>query len=136
MSILFNCFTNDLDDGSECTLKSADDTNLGGVADAADGCAAVQRDLNRLKKQADRNLMSFHKYKCTVLPWGRNNPGTHILCGPCGWKAPLLRRTLADTKLTMSQQSSEKKANSMLGCVRKGIASRLREVIPTSTQPR
>lgn len=38
-----------LDDGAECSLSRFDeDTELGGVADTAEGCAAIQRVLNRL----------------------------------------------------------------------------------------
>jgi len=42
-SVLFNIFISDLDDGVECTFnKCADGTELGGVTDTPDGCAAIQ----------------------------------------------------------------------------------------------
>ncbi|PKU47491.1 hypothetical protein llap_2231 [Limosa lapponica baueri] len=66
--ILFNCFTNDLDDGADCTLSNCtDDTKLGGVADTAESHVAVQRDLNRVAKWDDRKLRKFNKGKHQVL---------------------------------------------------------------------
>ncbi|KAK4818824.1 hypothetical protein QYF61_019861 [Mycteria americana] len=60
--VLLNIFINDLDDGTDCHLsKFEDDTNLGGVTDTSDGCATIQRDLHRLEKWADRNLMQLNK---------------------------------------------------------------------------
>jgi len=53
--------------------KSSDHTILGGVADALEGRAAIQRDIHRQEKWADRNLMKFSKEKCKVLQLGRNN---------------------------------------------------------------
>jgi len=59
----------------ECTLcKFTDNTKFRGVADAPEGRAAIQRDLDRLEKWTERNLMKFLKGKCEVLPHGRKNP--------------------------------------------------------------
>ena len=70
---LFNIFINDLDDGMKCTFsKFAENTELGGVADTPEGCADIQRGLDRLENWANGNLLKFNKRKYQVLHLGRN----------------------------------------------------------------
>lgn len=43
--------------GQSAPSATADDTEQAGVADTPESIAAIQRVLNRLKKQADRNFI-------------------------------------------------------------------------------
>ena len=133
--IQFSIFINDLDDGAVCTLgKFADSTKLGGVADAPEGHAAIQRDLDRLEKWADRNLMQYNKGKYKVLHLGRNNPRHQYMLGATQLESSLAEkglRILVDTKLNVRWKCAlaAKKANGILGCIGQNITRRWKGVI-------
>ena len=127
--MLSNTFIKDLDAGTEHVLsKSADDTQLGAVADRPEGGAAVQRDLSRLGTWAERSLKKFSKWKCRVLSLGRNSPRHQGRLGPTCWEAALQKRP-SGSQWTPSWWALAAKADSLLGCLRQRISCRWREMV-------
>jgi len=121
--ILFNIFINDLDDGTKYTLsKSADHRKLG-------GCAATQRDLDRLQKSASANLKKFSKKAKTPAP-EKEKPQALVCAGTNQLESSLAEKdpgVLVDTKLNMSQQYAlaVKKANGIPACIRQNIGKQI-----------
>jgi len=128
--MLFNIFTDYLDEYAECTLrKFTGDTKLEAVADTPEGCAANQRYLHRLDKQADRKLVRFNKCKHKVVDLGRNNFSHQYILGMVQVESSLVGKGLGvpvDTKLNRSQQFvlAAMKGNGILRCIKSSIINR------------
>lgn len=128
--ITFNIFINYMGNGTECTLsKFEDDTKLGGVLDRPGGSVADQRDLIRLWEMDKEQSHEVQQRETkNPVPEEKHN---HAAVQPRGQPPgeQLCRRrlkVLADSSLAMSKQYllAAKKPGSLLGCIRKSIASR------------
>lgn len=102
----------------------ADNAELGGVVCSPHGCAALQKDLVRLEKWADRTVVKFNKGKIQVLHQMWNNPMHHYRLETKSTEKELV--VLVDTKLHMREQCAlaAKKVNSLLVYIRQSIDRR------------
>ncbi|GAB0202747.1 mitochondrial enolase superfamily member 1 [Grus japonensis] len=78
---------------------------------------------------AKKNLTKFNKDKCRVLHLGKDNPRHQYRLGVDLLGSSSVEKdlgVLVDNKLSMRQQSTfvGEKANGLLGCIKKSMASR------------
>ncbi|KAM3822804.1 Golgi reassembly-stacking protein 1 isoform 4-T4 [Vipera latastei] len=94
----------------------------------------MQEDLDRLEHWALSNKMRFSGEKSKVLPLGKKNQMHRYSIGGTLLNTSNCERdlgVLVDNHLNMSQQcaAAAKKANTVLGCINRGIESRSSEVL-------
>ena len=133
--IISSIFIKDIDSGVECTpSKFVDDAKLWGVADTPEAWDNIRRDLDRLEQWGQENFMRFSKSKCKSLHLGRGNPHYQYKLGDERVEHSSAAKdlgVLVDGKLDVRQQCAlaARKDNRMLGCVKRCVARRSREVI-------
>ena len=131
--MLFKIFINDLNEGIEGALiKFADERKLGGIANTLEDRLNIQKDLIRLEHWALSNKMQFSGRKSKVLHLSRRNKMHRYRISSTWHDSSICERdlgVLVDHCLRMSQQCASKKANTVIGCLNRRIASRSREVI-------
>ncbi|PKU49660.1 rna-directed dna polymerase from mobile element jockey-like [Limosa lapponica baueri] len=134
--VLFNIFISDIGSRIKCTFsKFVDNTNLSGAVDMPQGQGAIWKDLEKLKKWAHVNILRFNKAKYKVLHLSQSNSQYQYRLGDEGIERSPVEKdlgVLVDEKLDMECQQcalAAQKANRILSCTRRNVASRLREVI-------
>ena len=112
----------------------ADDTKLNGAVGILEGKDTIQRELDSIKMHGHKNLTRFNKtsrklYFCQDSPRYENRLREEDIKNDPGEK---YMRVLVDEKLDVSQQwcaLAAWKANSFLGCIKRGVVSREEEEV-------
>ena len=133
--LLFDIFINDLESGiTSEVIKFADDTKLFKVVKTQEDCGKLQEDLDKLEDWASKWQMKFNVDKCKVMHLGKNNPNYGYTMQGSTLGTTTQEKDLGvivDNMLKPSAQcaAAAKRANRMLGMIRKGMENKTKDII-------
>jgi len=128
---LFVVYINDIDEQIVSKiLKFADDTKIYHIVQSPKDIVTLQSDLHRLVEWSKDWQMLFNTDTCKLLHFGFNNP--HIDYSMDGVKLQLVKEekdlgvtVSADTKWERQRMEAVKKANKMLGLIKRNFQDTL-----------
>ena len=135
--LLFIIYVNDMDDGIISKIsKFADDTKLGINVAKEGNIQNLQEDLRRIGEWSDRWQMPFNVDKCKVMHIGHRNPQTEYSLQGRLLESTVTEKDLgvvisSDLKFSKQCIEAEKKAQRMLGYIKRQFGYRNREIVLT-----
>ncbi|KAK4819846.1 hypothetical protein QYF61_012991, partial [Mycteria americana] len=133
--MLFNIFINNNRQWDRVHPHQVCSNNrLRSAVDLLEGRDAIQRNHDRLEEWTCVNLLKSNKAKCKVLHLGQGNPQYQYRLVDEWFESSPAEKDLGvpvGEKLDMTQQCvlAAQKADRILGCIKRNVASRSREVI-------
>ena len=133
--ILFTIFINDIDNSVKSKLsKFADDTKLGKVVNNESQAREFQSDLDKLYYWSKQWKMEFNLEKCVCMHVGYKNKNFNYHIGETVLKSVESEKDLGiiidkNFKFTEQCANAVKKANQMLGIIKRKIKYKSKDVI-------
>ncbi|CAM4547301.1 unnamed protein product [Lepidochelys olivacea] len=132
--VLFNIFINDLEKGVNSEVaKFADDTKLLKIIKSQADCKELQKDLSKLGDWVTKWQMKFNVDKCKIMHIGKHDPNYTYKMMESKLVVTTQEKDLGvivDSSLKISTQCAvaAKKANKMLGIIKKGIDNKTENI--------
>ena len=135
--LLFIIYINDIDEGIAAKIsKFADDTKLGANVCKPESVVSLQEDLRRIGEWSDKWQMPFNNSKCKVMHVGYRNPRSQYSLQGTVLESTETEKDLgvvisSDLKFSKQCIEAEKKAQRLLGYVKRQFRYRNREIVLT-----